>query len=50
MLPFKCLSLTAKILLRRLWCQEDVSFKPFGPVRVRGTLGGGGPSQPPPPL
>ena len=30
-LPFQCLRLTAKILLRRLRCQEDLSFKIFGP-------------------
>ena len=31
-LPFQCLRLTAKILLRRLRCQEDLSFKIFWPA------------------
>ena len=52
LLPFQCLGLTAKILLRRLWRQEDLSFKNFGPKA--GTIGGskeeGCPSPPPPPL
>ena len=54
LLPFQCLRLTAKILPRRLRCQEDLSFKIFRPAfggDHRGTLGGGGggggPSQPP---
>ena len=51
LLPFQCLRLTAKILLRRLRCQEDLSLKIVGPPSV-GTIGGpkeeGGPSQPPP--
>ena len=54
LLPFQCLRLTAKILLR---CQEDLSLQIFGPPSA-GTIGGpweegGGPSQPlplPPPL
>ena len=45
-LPFQCLRLTAKILLRRLRCQEDLSLKIFG-LPSAGTQGGG--SQPPPP-
>ena len=53
LLPFQCLRLTAKILLRRLPCQEDLSFKKFGPLSP-GTIGGpweeGGPSQAPLPL
>ena len=54
LLLFQCWRLTAKILLRRLRCQEDLSFKTLGPPSV-GTIGGpweeGGPSQtrPPPP-
>ena len=51
LLPFQCLGLTAKILLRRLWCQEDLSFKCFWPAfggDHKRTLGGGG-SQPKPP-
>ena len=51
-LPFQCLMLTAKILLQRLRCQEDLSLNFFGPPSA-GTKGGpweeGGPSQPPPP-
>ena len=51
LLPFQCLRLTAKIWLRRLWCQEDLRFKIFGPP-LEGTTGGsweegGGPSQTP---
>ena len=42
--PFQCLRLTRKILLRCLRCQEDLSFKFFGPPW--GTQGG----PPPPPL
>ena len=53
LLPFQCLRLTAKVLLRRLRCQEDLRFKCFGKGGDhRGTLGGRG-SQPnplPPPL
>ena len=46
-LPFQCLRLTAKILLRR---QEDLSLKFFGPP-LAGALGGGeGGSQIPPPF
>ena len=49
LLPFQCLRLTSKSLLR---CQEDLSFKIFGPPSA-GTTGGpwkeGGPSQSPPP-
>ena len=57
LLPFQCLRLTAKILLRRLRCQEDLRFKIVGPPSA-GTIGGpleeGGspanpPSTPPPP-
>ena len=51
-LSFQCWRLTAKILLRRLWCQEDLCFKIFGPPSA-GTIGGpkeeGGPSQTPSP-
>ena len=39
LLPFQCLRLTAKILLRRLQFQEDLSFKNFGPPSA-GTIGG----------
>ena len=54
LLPFQCLRLAAKNLLRRLWCQEDVGFNIFGPPSA-GTTGGipaKPPSQPPfkPPL
>ena len=38
-LPFQCLRLTAKILLRRLRCQEDLSLTILGPPSV-GTIGG----------
>ena len=49
LLPFHCLRLTAKILLRRLRCQEDLRFKILGGDE-RGTLGGGGvPAKPPAP-
>ena len=37
--PFQCLRLTAKILLRRLQCQEDLSLKIFG-LSSAGTIGG----------
>ena len=49
--PLPILRLKAKILLRRLRCQEDLSFKNFGLPSAgdhRGSLGGGG-SQPIPP-
>ena len=50
--PSQCLRLTAKILFRRLRCQEDLRFKILGPPPA-GTIGGpweeGGPSQPPSP-
>ena len=50
---FQCLRLTAKTLLRRLRCQEDLRFKNFRPAfggDHRGTLGGGGvPAKPPSP-
>ena len=51
LLPFQCLRLTAKILLR---CQEDLGSKHFWRAfgdDHRGTLGGGGsqPNPPPPP-
>ena len=53
LLPFQCLRLTAKILLRRLRCQEVLGFKMFAPPSA-GAIGGpseeGGPSHPPPPL
>ena len=53
LLPFQCLRLTAKILLRPLRCQEDLRLKRFGTFGGdhRGTLGGGGsqPNPPPPP-
>ena len=50
--PLQCLRLTAKSLLRRLRCQEDLSLKKkvwpaFGRDH-KGTQGGRG-SQPPPP-
>ena len=52
--PSKCLRLTAKVLLRRLPCQEDLRFKIFGPPSAR-TIGGpwgegGGSQSPPSPL
>ena len=53
LLPFQCLRLTAKILLQRLRCQEDSSFKIFRPAfggDHRGTLGGGRVRPNPPPL
>ena len=40
LLPFQCLRLTAKFLLRRLRCQEDLRPKDSG------FLGGGGPRRP----
>ena len=50
LLPFQCLRLTAVVLLRRLQCQEDLSFKLSG-LPSAGTIGGpseeGGPSQTP---
>ena len=54
LLPFQCLRLTAKSLLWRLRCQEDLSFKSSRPAfggDHRGTLGGVGgvPAKPPPP-
>ena len=53
LLPFQCLRLTAKFLLRRLRCQEDLSFKIVGPPSA-GAIGGpseeGGPSQTPLPF
>ena len=39
LLPFQCLRPTAKILLRRLRPQEDLSFKSFG-LPSAGTIGG----------
>ena len=49
--PFQCLRLTAKLLLRRLRCQEGLSFKIHGPPSA-GTIGGpweeGVPANPPP--
>ena len=53
-LPFQYLRLTAKILLRRLRCQEDLRVKIFGPPSA-GTIGpweegGSQPTPPPPPL
>ena len=38
LLPFQCLRLTAKILLRCLRCQDDLSVKKFGPPSA-GTIG-----------
>ena len=52
LLPFQCLRLTAPILLRRLRCQEDLSFKILCPPSagaIGGPWGGGGGSQPKPP-
>ena len=54
LLPFQCLRLTAKIVLRRLRCQEDLSFTIFSPPSA-GTIGGpkeegGVPANPPPPF
>ena len=50
LLPFQCLRLTAKFLLRPLWCQEDSRLKNFGAPSAR-TIGApgrkGGPSQTP---
>ena len=53
LLPFQSLRLTAKILLQRLRCQEDLSLKIFGPPSA-GTIGGpseegGSQPEPPPP-
>ena len=52
-LPFQCFGPTAKILLRRLQRQEDVSLKMFGPPSVE-TIEEpkeeGCPSHPPPPF
>ena len=51
-LPFQCLRLTAKILLRCLWRQEDLSLKNFWPTfggDHRGTQRRGVPPNPPPP-
>ena len=39
LLPFQCRRLTAKILLRSLRCQDDLSLKNFGPPSA-GTIGG----------
>ena len=52
LLPFQCLRLTAKILLRRLQRQVDLSLTIFGLPPARGTHGGGvfQPNPPPPPL
>ena len=51
-LPFQCLRLTAKILLRRLRWQEDLRFKMFGPPSAGTTRGpseeGGSQPNPPP--
>ena len=50
LLPFQCLRLTAKVLLRRLRCQEDLSSKIVGPPSA-GTIGGPcQPTPPPPPV
>ena len=55
LLPFQCLRLTAKLLLRRLRCQEDLRFK-IVDAPPAGTIGGpweegGFPAKaPPPPL
>ena len=53
LVPFQCLRLTAKILLRRLRRQEDLSFKIFGPPSA-GTIGEakeeGAPANPPSPF
>ena len=50
-LPFQCLRVTAKTLLQRLWCHEDLSFKIFVPP-LAGTIEGLGrrsvPANPPP--
>ena len=48
LLPWKCLRLTANILLRRLRCQEDLRFKHFGPPSA-GTRGGPWEEGTPPP-
>ena len=52
LLPFQCLRLTAKILFRRLRCQEDLSLKILTRLR-RGPQGDPGrrgvPAKPPPP-
>ena len=39
LLPFQCLRLTAKMLLRCFRCQEDLTLKFSGPPSV-GTIGG----------
>ena len=53
LLPFQCLRLTAKSLLRHLRCQEDLRFKILRPAfggDHRGALGGGCvPAKPLPP-
>ena len=52
LLPFQCLRLTAKVLLRRLRCQQDLGFKILAPPSA-GTIGGPqeeGGSQPPAPF
>ena len=50
LLPFQCSRLTAQILLRRLWRQEDLRFRIVG-LPSAGTIGGPGrrrgPSQTP---
>ena len=51
LLPFLCSRLTAKILLRRLRCQEDLRFKISGPPSAGTTWASweeGAPSQPSP--
>ena len=49
LLPFQCLRLTAKILLRRLRCQEDLSFSPPSAGTIGGPSEEGVPAKPPPP-
>ena len=51
LLPFQCLRLTAKVLLRRLRRQDNLSLKIVGTpsaVTIGGPKEDGGPSQPPP--
>ena len=54
LLPFQCLRLTAKILLQRLRCEEDLRLIFLGAPSagdLKGTQGGGGvPAKPPLPL
>ena len=54
LLPFQCLRLTARILLRRIRRRKDLSLKNFGPPSAGTIRGpweeGGSQPNPPPPL